>query len=529
MWLATAVAAPAAEGLEPRFVPSQQCIACHSNMVTDDGNGLSIGHAWRATMMALSAKDPYWQAGVRREIADHPQLRETIEDTCSICHMPMFRTRSKAAGGSGEIVRYLEGGFSPEERKLGADGVSCTVCHQIAAAELGEHATFDGGYVIEPSLPEEIAVFGPHEVEPGLERVMHSASAALPARGDHVQSSELCATCHTLFTPAMDSDGNVVGEFPEQVPYLEWLQSAYAETESCQDCHMPEAGGAEPIGSVLGEPRPAVSRHAFRGGNAFMLRMLDRYREELGVTTPAADLEAAAAATLQHLQTRAAEIEIDEIRRKGPEAIIDVTVRNLAGHKLPTAYPSRRAWLHLTVRDGNGRTIFESGALADDGSITGNDNDADPAAYEPHYVEISDPEQVQIYEPIIRDHGGAVTTSLLSAATLAKDNRLLPRGFDPAAAAEAVRVHGAATQDPDFAGGGDRLRYRVTLPDGSDSVEVSAELLYQTIGHRWARNLESYDAPEARRFVGYYRENAADSAVVLATARLRSDAVHTAP
>jgi hypothetical protein len=74
----------------------------------------------------------------------------------------------------------------------------------------------------------------------------------------------------------------------------------------------------------------------------------------------------------------------------------DVFVENLTGHKLPTAYPSRRAWLHVRVQDGNHRTVFESGGLNPDGSIQGNDNDADPARFEPHDSKIENPDQVQI-------------------------------------------------------------------------------------------------------------------------------------
>lgn len=43
----------------------------------------------------------------------------------------------------------------------------------------------------------------------------------LGARGRHLQSSELCATCHTLYTHALGPGGEVIGELPEQVPYLE--------------------------------------------------------------------------------------------------------------------------------------------------------------------------------------------------------------------------------------------------------------------------------------------------------------------
>ena len=53
----------------------------------------------------------------------------------------------------------------------------------------------------------------------------------------------------------------------------------------------------------------------------------------------------------------------------------EISIENLGGHKLPTAYPSRRVWLHLTVRDSRGNALFESGALHPDGSIEGNDND----------------------------------------------------------------------------------------------------------------------------------------------------------
>lgn len=66
-----------------------------------------------------------------------------------------------------------------------------------------------------------------------------------------------------------------------------------------------------------------------------------------------------------------------------------VAVENRGGHKLQTAYPSRRAWLHVAVRDGDGVVIFESDAFDASGAIGGNDNDTAPASYEPHYDEIT--------------------------------------------------------------------------------------------------------------------------------------------
>jgi cytochrome c551/c552 len=503
---------------KPIFVTSDKCIACHSNMSDEHGNKFSIGHTWRASIMALSARDPYWQAGVKREIADRPDLQKDIENICSVCHMPMFNTSAKANGKDPEIIRYYEGGFTPEEQKIAVDGVSCSVCHQIAEENLGKHSSFDGGYVITSSIPEQSKVIGPYEIEAGLKKIMQSSSSMNPEKGTHIQQSEVCATCHTLFTPAVDGEGNKIGEFAEQVPYLEWKHSAYFNDKSCQGCHMPEVSGKAQISSVLGDMRENVSQHKFRGGNVFMLKLFDKYRNELNVSTPSEDLQASIETTLNYLQNKSASVEITSVEIDNSVATIKVAVTNKAGHKLPTAYPSRRAWLNTLVQDQNGKTLFESGALNPDGSIAGNDNDSNAEKYEPHYLEITSEDQVQIYEPIIHDYKKHVTTSLLSGATYAKDNRLLPKGFDKASAENDVSVYGEAEKDENFTAEGDIIIYKVQLPEGVNSVQVSAKLMYQTIGYRWAQNLKSYDNDEAKLFTGYYDENADISAVVLAEA-----------
>ena len=87
--------------------------------------------------------------------------------------------------------------------------------------------------------------------------------------------------------------------------------------------------------------------------------------------------------------------------------------------------------------------MFESGAVDGTGAIQGNDNDADPRRYEPHYEQITQPDQVQIYEPILGDAANVPTTGLLTATQYLKDNRLLPRGFDKATATAEIGVYGA--------------------------------------------------------------------------------------
>jgi hypothetical protein len=247
--------------------------------------------------------------------------------------------------------------------------------------------------------------------------------------------------------------------------------------------------------------------------------LLNRYRHELGVMALPAELEATAIATVRQLQRDTAELTLSTPTLTAGTLAFDVEIRNLTGHKLPTGYPSRRLWLHVTLKNDRGERVFESGAFSNSGAIEGNDNDADARRFEPHYDEISAPDQVQIYESILGDVNGGVTTGLLSATQYLKDNRLLPRGFDKTTAPAEIDVFGHAKADADFLGGGDRVRYRIPIAV-SGPLTIGVELRYQTIAYRWAHNLEGYDAPEPKRFVSYYSATADGSSVVIAAARL---------
>ena len=233
-WLAVLASTPRAQVAPAQtpghrgvaFQTSDNCLACHNGLTAPSGEDVSIGTAWRASMMANSSRDPYWQASVRREILDHPSARAEIEDECSICHMPMARTAAVDAGRTGEIFRLLNAGTRPEEEhRLAADGVSCTLCHQIGPERLGTRESFVGGFVIQAGVPR---MLGPFDIDKGRTTIMRSSTTAEPVKAEHIRQSELCATCHTLYTQALGPDGTHIGSLPEQVPYLEWRHSAYA-------------------------------------------------------------------------------------------------------------------------------------------------------------------------------------------------------------------------------------------------------------------------------------------------------------
>ncbi|MGE3705544.1 MAG: hypothetical protein AB7I13_09755, partial [Vicinamibacterales bacterium] len=451
-----------------------------------------------------------------------PSHQADIEDECSVCHMPMARTAAVAEGRRGTIFEHVQrDATAGEHTRLAADGVSCMLCHQIGPDRLGTPESFTGGYVIGPPAEGRRHMLGPYRPDDGRASIMASSTGVQPAEGTHVREAALCATCHTLITQAFGPGGEVIGRLPEQVPYQEWRHSAWRGERTCQGCHMPPVGEPTPITSVFGEPRERMGRHTFLGGNFLMLRLLNRHRVELGVQALPQEMEATARATIRQLQADTAAVRVVQADRGADRVRVEVEVANLTGHKLPTGYPARRAWLHLTLTDRNGRTVFESGAVSPQGAIQGNDADAEGDRFEPHHEVIRSADEVQIYESVMGDREGRPTTGLLSATRFLKDNRLLPRGFDKATAEDDIAVRGEAATDGNFTGAGDRVRYEIPVGDAAGPFDLTVELLYQPIAYRWVQNLSRYNAPETQRFVSYYAEAAPASATSLVRARAR--------
>ena len=506
--------------LKPQFHTSDRCQACHNGLTTASGEDISIGFDWRSSIMGNSARDPYWQASVRREDMEHPESKAEIEDGCADCHMPISRYEAKLHGKLGEVFAHLPFDSDSKKNAAAEDGVSCSICHQISKQKLGTRESYNGGFVVEnPPAKDDHPEFGPYTVDQGHTHIMQTSTGGFrPTESQHIHDATLCATCHTLYTKSLGPGGKDLGFFPEQMIYFEWLHSDYPARQSCQSCHMPEVHEQVAITSVLGVPRSGARQHTFVGGNFLILRLLNLHRDELSVTAMPAELSAAADRTVEFLGSQAARVTIRNADSSNDRLNAEVFVENLTGHKLPTAFPSRRAWLHFQVLDRDGHTVFESGKLNPDGSIQGNDNDADPLRFEPHYTEITSSDQVQIYEPILGDESGHVTTGLADGVGYLKDNRLLPSGFQKETAQKDIAVVGAAADDPNFTGGGDLLRYSVSLAGAQGPFHVTVELWYQPIGFRWAHNLAPYDAAEPRRFLTYYQSVSANTAIVLARA-----------
>lgn len=486
------------------FNASGNCAVCHTKMTDMAGNDVSNDRLWRATMMANAARDPYWQASVRREVLLSPQHREIIEDKCTTCHMPMARFTAHSRGENGALLDQGFGDPAHELHDLAIDGVSCTLCHQVQPENFAKAESFSGGYAIDTQAKtgERIA-YGPYPMEDNLALIMKGVSGFIPQQGLHIEESALCGTCHNLVTPYLDAAGEIAGEFPEQMVFSEWLNSSYTAEKTCQGCHMPPAQGGVQLSTTGGPQRSPFYQHFFVGGNLYLPKLFQEYGEDLGVTASSAQYDTTIQNVQELLTKQTATLQVENVSVTDGKLSFEVQVQSQVGHKFPAGFPARRAWLHVSVLDGSGKVVFESGAAGPDGSIQGNENDQDGSKYEPHYAQIEDSGQVQIYEAIMLDSDGQPTTTLLRAASYAKDNRLLPTGFDKDGAGAEIAVYGEALADADFLAGGDRVQYLLDLGAASGPFTIQVELLYQSISFRWAENLKGFDSAETQRFVEY--------------------------
>jgi hypothetical protein len=509
-----ASALPVASG--ELFAASGVCTTCHTSLVDEAGVDVSTDSMWRSTMMANSSRDPYWRASVRAEVSVHPIAEQAIREKCATCHMPMVWF---TATHKGEPVAVLGEDFFPEEHELhpfAMDGVSCTLCHQIEDQNLGTPDSFSGGFVVDTNAPfGERKAYGPYNIPRGQAIVMISASGYIPIYAEHIQKSEICAICHNLTTDTLEASGAVVGQFHEQMVFLEWQHSDYVQTHACQDCHMPVANGGVSLSITGGPKRQPFYQHHFVGGNVYMSQILDYFAGDLGVTASSEQFQMTQQRTLDQLQNRTMTLQFESLRIENGELVADLILSNQVGHKLPSGFPSRRAWVHFTVLDAAGGVMFDSGRANPDGSIQGNVNDADPSQFEPHYQVINMSDQVQIYEVIFVDVEGQVTTGLLTGYEYVKDNRFLPVGFDKLAASPEIAVYGEALTDEDFSGGIDRLSYQVALGQAQGPFTVTAHVLYQTVGFRWMENLRAFQGTETDQMARYY-DTIANTPILLA-------------
>ncbi len=309
----------------------------------------------------------------------------------------------------------------------GMEGISCGFCHEVhgpVAAHTAARGGYEGNatwtsfvtgatFAARPEDGRGLAGIGNsgYDLRPADFLVGRGGSADVGASvGAHLRapraaraylaSSEFCGSCHDVRLFGTDTLGSARGEHFKRLrnAYSEWASWASGEARagrpvsSCQDCHLSQyPGGCEVDSSGSSDPecpkgyrfapskpgvwpqgRAATSSaevgdvvtHYFSGVDVPLSRELP---PEL-IDEPTVDVHGiplSARRRRDMLLRHTFRFGIGAARRGGLGLEIPVEIENVgAGHRVPAGFSQEREiWVHLTVRDGDGRVLYEVGRV----------------------------------------------------------------------------------------------------------------------------------------------------------------------
>jgi hypothetical protein len=493
------------------FVTSDQCVGCHDARgtglqfdMTEPGPqgklwNISPYATWRSSAMGLSGRDPIFYAQLASETEHfHRGSAATIEDACLGCHgiggQRQFAIDRFAAVRRCEKFPRLNVDAVPfgaadtgshlwSYGALARDGITCAACHHMVLGKQdgarhgdepqnkcvnerqafltpefsGFARTFTGSFLL--GAPD--VLFGPYTSP--KQKPMKNALGITPEHYRHVQSSELCGSCHVVHLPVLYRD-QVVGHVFEQTTYAEWAFSDYrtgttpdgelpsgrgGRAQSCQDCHMPsrDADGRPYRSKIAGiqeyrnfpqsehtlpprdidlPKRDGYAKHTLVGLNLFLNQMAQQFPDVLGIRTKDPMLTIAGVdpmrytekAILDQAAEATASIAISDIAVDAGTLSAAVTVINKTGHKFPSGVGFRRAFIEFSALDDRERVLWSSGrtdgagVIVDDrgipiaGELWWNADCSEriapqARAHQPHFQIIGRQNQAQIYEELV--------------------------------------------------------------------------------------------------------------------------------
>jgi hypothetical protein len=257
--------------------------------------------------------------------------------------------------------------------------------------------------------------------------------------------------------------------------------------------------------------------------------MFDQFQADLGLyyqdgllppelrSTLFAQKNAVAGAVLE-AQTMTARVTVKSLTINGGQLAADIQIQNLAGHNLPSGVSFRRAFLDFQVLDARGNVLWESGGTNADGVITNTVGtplvteffSPSQQTYQPHFWTnnpITNDSQVQIYEELVLDPQGQLTTSFLSLDNKVKDNRIQPKGWSPDGPKADILVPVGTGADPSYKEGCgcSVVRYQLPLTGAlTNAASVQATLYYQSIPPSYLRQrAEDTSGPDTQRLINY--------------------------
>jgi len=267
-----------------------------------------------------------------------------------------------------------------------------------------------------------------------------------------------------------------------------------------------------PDADITMDIKQPFSRHLLLGINTFALEMFAQFRTQLGLYKLDPYLPGKFASVISSQNTAISESVAEATQQTATVQILsattsngtltaDVLVTNLAGHSFPSGVGFRRAFLNFQVLDSKGKELWGSGDTSPEGVILGENRkplvteffSPKQQTFQPHFWKgnpgnpITSENQVQIYEELVTDPQGQLTTSFIALNEKVKDNRLQPQGWSTAGQfAMETGPAGNAVNDPAYlttnSTGSNTVEYQIPLTGKvANAAVVTATLYYQAI------------------------------------------------
>lgn len=346
-----------AEASGPIFVTSfpiaSYCGHCHQQAYRE----------WRQSLHANSFRAPFYRA------SDDGLIHSkgiAASKYCDRCHNP---------------IAVLSGTLDPNSKvdhSFDEDGVTCTVCHSIQSTEpkLG-----NGSYAMAvPAVMVDEKGNRIRGIVPDAQILAHLDRHKRAVMQDFYGKPEFCSTCHKASLPTELNNYKWLRSF---TAFDEWQDSMFshqnpltfyqANYASCQDCHMKREAREHSYGNSKSSTFPS---HRWIAGNT-AVPFHYGYKDQLDQTT--AFLKSGRFMNVDLFNLQAAnEIGLSRPIGSGPiplkpgevvQAFVIVQNEGIGHSFIPELRDLFEAWVHFTVRDADGKAIYESGFIQPDGSL----------------------------------------------------------------------------------------------------------------------------------------------------------------
>lgn len=370
--------ANALSGSELRGLPpATACADCHAEIVKE----------WNLAMHSQAQNGPVVISQTNLALEKFP----AFERACNNCHAPIGTGITDTPTLPIDVQNVLR--THPNGAVID-DGVTCVVCHTLAAAPKERRGMEDGFPVVQGSANQFGEMFGPRLGNlPSLPSTRHASNVGFMT--DSVAASQLCGACHnvkvdingnnevTAFPGSegdqrdtdgdrqldeneleFDTNGKKLQDLVLQTTFDEWQDYAAAQeaegrtAQGCVDCHMPpEPAGAlvsaSPGSFFAAAPNRPRHSHSFIGVD---YNLTPSYYEQEFMPPDAREQVLADRADLLR---SALNLSIETSEPASGKLSATLTVESLLeGHNLPTGFAfARQMWLEVHAETSSGKPV----------------------------------------------------------------------------------------------------------------------------------------------------------------------------